>query len=53
MLKFSKLTKYPLFDLQEDFKNYFMIKKNDYKRDLDDEEIEEIKFYQRFLKDIK
>jgi hypothetical protein len=29
-----------------------MIKKNDYIKDLDDEEIEEIKYYQRFSKKI-
>ncbi len=29
-----------------------MIKKNDYIKDLDDKEIEEIKYYQRFFKKI-
>jgi hypothetical protein len=29
-----------------------MIKKNNYIKDLDDEEIEEIKYYQRFFKKI-
>jgi hypothetical protein len=52
MLKFSKLTEYQLLELQEDLKNIFMIKKNDYIKDLDDEEIEEIKYYQRFFKKI-
>ena len=52
MLKFSKLTEYQLLELQEDSKTIFMIKKNDYIKDLDDEEIEEIKYYQRFFKKI-
>jgi len=52
MLKFSKLTEYQLLELQEDLKSIFMIKKNDYIKDLDDEEIEEIKYYQRFFKKI-
>ena len=42
MLKFSKLTEYQLLELQEDLKTIFMIKKNNYIHDLDDEEIEEI-----------
>ena len=52
MLKFSKLTEYQLLELQHDLNSIFMIKKNDYIKDLDDEEIEEIKYYQRFFKKI-
>ena len=52
MLKFSKLTECQLLELQEDLKSIFMIKKNNYIRDLNDEEIEEIKYYQRFFKKI-
>ena len=52
MLKFSKLTEYELLELQEDLKNIFMIKKNDYINDLDDEEIEEIKYCKRLFKKI-
>jgi hypothetical protein len=52
MLKFSKFTEYQLLELQEDLKTIFMIKKNDYIRDLNDEEIEEIKYYKRFFKKI-
>ena len=52
MLKFSKLTEYQLLELQEDLKTIFMIKKNNYIRDLNDEEIEEIKYYQRFFQKI-
>ena len=53
MLKFSKLTEYQLLELQEDLKSIFMIKKNNYIRDLNDEEIEEIKYYKRFFQNIK
>ncbi len=49
MLKFSKLTEYQLLELQEDLKSIFMIKKNNYIRDLNDEEIEKIKYYKRFF----
>ena len=52
MLKFSKLKEYELLELQEDLKNIFMIKKNNYIHDLDDEEIEEIKYYKRLFKKI-
>ena len=50
MLKFSKLTEYQLLELQEDLKTIFMIKKNNYIHDLDDEEIEEIEYYQHLFK---
>ena len=52
MLKFSELTEYQLLELQHDLNSILMIKKNDYIKDLDDEEIEEIKYYQRFFKKI-
>ena len=52
MLKSSKLTEYQLLELQHDLNSILMIKKNDYIKDLDDEEIEEIKYYQRFFKKI-
>ena len=52
MLKFSKLTEYQLLELQHDLNSILMIKKNDYIKDLDDKEIEEIKYYQRFFKKI-
>ena len=52
MLKFSKLTEYQLLELQHDINSILMIKKNNYIKDLDDEEIEEIKYYQRFFKKI-
>ena len=52
MLKFSKLTEYQLLELQEDLQFIFMLKKNDYIKDLNDEEIQEIKYYKRFFQKI-
>ncbi len=52
MLKFSKLTEYQLLELQEDLKSIFILQKNNYIRDLNDEEIEEIKYYKRFFQKI-
>jgi transcription termination factor NusB len=52
MLKFSKLNEYQLLEVQEDLKNIFMLKKNNYIKDLNDEEIEDIKYYQRLFKGI-
>ena len=49
---FSNLKQYQLLDLQEDLKTIFMIKKNNYIRDLDNEEIEEIKYYKSLFKNI-
>ncbi len=50
MFKFSKLTAYQLLELQDDLKTICMIKKNNYIRALDNEEIEKIKYYQRLFK---
>ena len=44
MDKFSKLTEYQLLEIQDDLKTILMIKKNNYIRDLDNDEIEEIKY---------
>jgi len=52
MLKFSKLTQYQLLELQDDLESIFMIKKNNYISDLTDEEINNIKYYQRLFKRI-
>ena len=52
MLKFSKLNEYQLLEIQEDLQNIFMLKKNDYIKDLNDEEIEDIKCYQCLFKRI-
>jgi len=50
MDKFSKLTEYQLLEIQDDLKTILMIKKNNYIRDLDNDEIEEIKYYKRLFK---
>jgi hypothetical protein len=52
MDKFSKLTEYQLLEIQDDLKTILMIKKNNYIRDLDNDEIEEIKYYKRLFKKI-
>ena len=52
MLKFSKLTGYELSEIQNDLESIFMIKKNNYISDLTDEEINDIKYYQRLFKRI-
>jgi hypothetical protein len=49
---FNNLKEYQLLELQEDLKTIFMIKKNNYIRDLDNEEIEEIKYYKSLFKKI-
>ena len=52
MLKFSKLTQYQLLELQNDLEKYFILKKNNYISDLTDEEINDVKYYQRLFKRI-
>jgi len=52
MLKFSKLTQYQLLELQDDLEHIFILKKNNYISDLTDEEINDIKYYQRLFKRI-
>ena len=42
MLRFSKLQKYELFDVQNVIEDIYHLKKNNYISDLHDEEIEEI-----------
>jgi hypothetical protein len=49
---FSNLKEYELLELQDDLKTIFMIKKNNHIRDLDKEEIEEIKYYKSLFKKI-
>ena len=52
MDRFCELKEYQLLELQEDLKTIFMIKENNYVCDLDDEEIEEIKYYKHLFKKI-
>ena len=52
MDKFSKLTEYQLLEIKDDLKTILMIKKNNYIHDLDNDEIEEIKYYKCLFKKI-
>ncbi len=52
MFKFSKFNEYQLLEIQEDLQNIFMLKKNNYTKDWNDGEIEDIKYYQRLFKRI-
>ena len=52
MLRFSKFEQYELLEVQSAFENIQFLKKNDYIKDLDDEEIEEIKYYKKLFQDI-
>jgi hypothetical protein len=49
-LRFSKLQKYELLKVQNVIEDIYHLKKNDYISDLDDEEIEEIKYCKKLLK---
>jgi hypothetical protein len=50
MLKFSKLNEYQLLEIQEDLQHIFMLKKNNYIQDLNNEEIEDINIINAYLK---
>ena len=52
MLRFSKFEQYELLEVQSAFENIQFLKKNDYIKYLDDEEIEEIKYYKKLFQDI-
>ena len=52
MLRFSKLEKYELFDVQNVIEDIYHLKKNNYISDLHDEEIEEIKYYKKLFEDV-
>ena len=52
MNRFCELKDYQLLELQEDLKTVFMIMENNYVCDLDDDEIEEIKYYKRLFQKI-
>ena len=52
MLRFSKLEKYALFEVQNVIEDIYHLKKNDYISDLHDEEIEEIKYYKKLFEDV-
>ena len=52
MKRFSHLTEYELLDLQDKIKDIIRLKHNDYFKDLDDEEIEEIKHLKKLFEKI-
>ena len=52
MLRFSKLEKYELFEVQNFIEDIYHLKKNNYISDLHDEEIEEIKYYKKLFEDV-
>jgi superfamily I DNA/RNA helicase len=52
MLRFSKLEKYELLDVQNVIEDIYHLKKNNYISDLHDEEIEEIKYYKKLFEDV-
>ncbi len=49
MLRFSKLQKYELLEVQNDTENIYRLKKNNYISDLDDEEIVYIYYIQNIM----
>ena len=52
MLRFSKFKEYELLEVQDAFENIHFLKKNDYIKDLNEGEIEEIKYYKNLIEDI-
>ena len=52
MLRFSKLEKYELLEVQNVIEDIYHLKKNDYISDLHDEEIEKIKYYKKLFEDV-
>ena len=52
MLRFSKLEKYELLEVQNVIEDIYHLKKNNYISDLHDEEIEEIKYYKKLFEDV-
>jgi len=52
MITFSNLKHYELFEIQSDIKIICDLKKNDYLKELEENEIEEILYYKRLFEDI-
>ena len=52
MITFSNLKCYELFEIQSDIKIICDLQKNDYLKDLEENEIEEILYYKRLFEDI-
>ena len=52
MITFSNLKCHELFEIQSDIKIICDLQKNDYLKDLEENEIEEILYYKRLFEDI-
>ena len=52
MLRFSKLEKYELLEVQHVIEDIYRLKKNNYISDLNEGEKQEIKFYKELFEDI-
>ena len=52
MITFSNLKHYELFEIQSDIKIICYLKKNDYLKELEENEVEEILYYKRLFEDI-
>jgi len=52
MITFSNLKHHELFEIQSDIKIICDLKKNDYLKELHEDEIEEILYYKRLFEDI-
>ena len=52
MITFSTLKHHELFQIQSDIKIICDLKKNDYLKELEENEIEEILYYKRLFEDI-
>jgi len=52
MITFSNLKHRELFEIQSDIKIICYLKKNDYLKELEENEVEEILYYKRLFEDI-
>jgi len=52
MITFSNLRHHELFQIQSDIKIICDLKKNDYLKELEENEVEEILYYKRLFEDI-
>ena len=52
MITFSNLKHHELFEIQSDIKIICDLKKNDYLKELEENEVEEILYYKRLFEDI-
>ena len=52
MKRFSNLNSYELTEVQNIIQDIYHLKKNDYISDLNEEELEEIRYYKKLFEDI-